>query len=74
MSEILRLAVYSMLLTHRITAKSADERSTVPNSNMKLPSTCSRVSAGVLFQWARSPLRRDSKSDLRLAANLDLLD
>lgn len=38
-----------MLLTHEITIKSADEMSSVPNSNMKLPSTCSRASAGVLF-------------------------
>ena len=38
-----------MLLTHQITIKSADEMSSVPNSNMKLPSTCSRASVGVLF-------------------------
>ena len=38
-----------MLLTHQITIKSADEMSSVPNSNMKLPSTCSRASAGALF-------------------------
>ena len=38
-----------MLLTHQISIKSADEMSSVPNSNMKLPSTCSHASAGALF-------------------------